>query len=201
MNRLRLLLVTAIVAAFVAFGVFNLRRETHLHHLIEQSVAYLDSIQEFNKTAYHLERFAHYDYDQRRGTLIFSDSTGVPRLVARIQMVGDVSNRTRTWLWAWGNPTIESPLADAARFVRAYGEEHRLPHLRDSLWRANENDGWQMTAVTAKLTHARGAYRSPSDSGALFMVLTDIKWASAADSIEHSCDGGCYATPRKPRAP
>lgn len=198
MNRLRLIVVAVVVAAVVAYGIFNLRRETHLHELIGQSVAYLDSIQEFNKTAYHLEKFAHYDYDQRRGTLIFSDSAQVPRLVARIQMVGDVSHRTSTWLWAWGNPTIESPLADAARFVRAYGEEHKLPHLRDSTWRATENDGWQMTAVTAKLTHARGAYRSPSDSGALFMVLTEINWASAADSIAHTCDSGCSSTSRKP---
>lgn len=202
MKRLRSLLVAAIVVAVVAFGVFNLRRETHLHNLIESSAAYLDSVQAFNKSAYRLGQYAHYDYDQRRGTLLFSDSARTPRVIARIQMVGDVSLRTQSWLWSWANPTIESPLADAARIVRAYGEAHHLKPLCDSVWRADEHDGWQMTAITAKLTRARGAYRSPSDSGPLFMVLTDIRWVTAADSVAHSCDTGCFAIPpRKPPAP
>jgi len=40
-----------------------------------------------------------------------------------------------------------------------------------------------MTSIAAFLLKARGAYRSPGDTGFTFMVITDIRWATwpAAD--------------------
>jgi hypothetical protein len=36
---------------------------------------------------------------------------------------------------------------------------------------------WQMTAVSAFLLKAKGAYRSPDERGFTFMILTDVRWA------------------------
>lgn len=168
-------LIAAIVVAVLGYGVVNVRREARMHGLIEESRAYLDSAQSYSKDTFQLNLYARYDYDQRLGTLTLRDSTGRPRVAARIQIVGTFSERSRSWLWSWANPTIESTLADGARTVRNYGLQDRQWRLRDSEWRASNSDAWDMTAVTAKLLKAKGAYRSPTDSGALFMVFTEIR--------------------------
>ena len=57
-----------------------------------------------------------------------------------------------------------------------------LRELTEAQWPAEQDDGWRMTAITAKLLGAKGAYRSPDlkSGGALFMVFTDIRWAPGA---------------------
>ena len=52
-----------------------------------------------------------------------------------------------------------------------------------------------MTAVTAYLTHALGAYRSPHDEGVLFMVLTAVRWATPADTLIHGQEDSPPSTP------
>jgi len=101
---------------------------------------------------------------------------GEVRVAANIQFVGSVSSVSDTWLWAWANQSYLEPVRAGVRRVRAYGEDHRFLRLASARWKADEADGWEMTAVTALLLHGQGAYRSPSDRGATFMVLNDIRW-------------------------
>jgi hypothetical protein len=61
--------------------------------------------------------------------------------------------------------------------VREYEEAHSLLKLASAYWSADEEDGWQMTAVSAYLLKAKGAYRSPDERGFTFMVMTDVRWA------------------------
>jgi len=58
------------------------------------------------------------------------------------------------------------------------GELHGLRELTTAKWKAAEKDGWAMTAVTARILQAKGAYRSPDDTGFLFVVFTSIRWAN-----------------------
>ena len=62
--------------------------------------------------------------------------------------------------------------------MRAYGETHGIKPLVTTNWHAHEADGWEMTSIAAYLLDAKGAYRTPQDSGFTFMVLTNVQWAA-----------------------
>ena len=54
---------------------------------------------------FRLGTYAHFDYDEGTGTIVFSDS-GVAKVLADIQFVGDVSRRDSVWRWAWDLPYV-----------------------------------------------------------------------------------------------
>ena len=148
--------------------------ETEL--LIERALSYLEPRQALLCEKYRLDDHKRYDWDQDTGQLIFSNA-GSPAVVADIQFVGSVSARTRTWLWSWANGSFLEQVRAQVRRVRAYGDEHSLLKLACAYWSAEEEDGWEMSAVAAFLLEAQGVYRSPGDDHFTFMVMTDVRWA------------------------
>ncbi len=137
-----------------------------------RSHAYLDAQQENLRSAFRLGEWQQYHYDQDAETLTFS-SAGRAGLVARIQVVGSTSNRSRTWLWAWANPTILEPVRSRLSVVRQFGLRNDFRRLVEPSWPGDEIDGWEMTAAAAYLLEAAGAYRAPSEEGALFLLIFD----------------------------
>ena len=140
-----------------------------IHHLIK--------LNEECERHYKIGSYKHWDYDQDKGELHFSDD-GVTKVTARFQVVGSISAKTKTWLWSWANDTIEGPLTAAAIAAREFGENEHVEKLTNEYWSADEQDGWEMAAVTAKLTKAKGAYRCPDKNGFLFVIFTDIRFAT-----------------------
>ena len=143
--------------------------------LLDSAVAYLQARQDEIQKRFRLGDYRRYDWDQGTAELVFSNA-GKARVVAEFQFVGSVSTQNKTWMWSWANRSILESVKDDIRHVRAYGEEHSFRQLASALWSAEEEDGWQMTAVAAYLLRARGAYKSPDGSGASFLVMTDIQW-------------------------
>ena len=144
----------------------------------------LTAKQERLKSDFRLGDYDHYDVDQTTGMIVFSDH-GVPKVVADIQFVGSFSPLSNTWLWAWGNDSLEPALKADVRRVRDYGREHGIRRLTDAKWAAEEVDGWEMTSISAQVLQAEGAYRSPSRNGALFMLLRNVRWADPSQRIVH----------------
>jgi len=68
--------------------------------LLAESVRYLDAQLETNRQVFRIDSHPRYDWSQEKGELVFSDA-GVPKVVATIQVVGDFSGASKTWLWAW----------------------------------------------------------------------------------------------------
>ena len=141
--------------------------------LTSDAVAYLQPRQDELSARWGLDRFERYDWDQRTGRLIFSDR-GHPRVAADIQCVGTISTRGGSWLWAWANRSVLESVKHRVREVRDYGETHRYLKLASAAWAAEEADGWEMTAITAYLIGAAGAYRAPGDRSVSFLAITDI---------------------------
>ena len=127
---------------------------------------------------FHMGEYQHYDYDEGIGLLILSDS-GVVRVLADVQFVGDVSRRDSTWRWAWDLPYVPDSLARAASIARRYGWLRGVRRLRRSGWHGDQIDGWEMTSLTAWLAGADGAYRAPSSDSTTytFMLLRHVRWA------------------------
>src|SRR5271157_1194218 len=141
---------------------------------VRESYDYLNRVQDAAKRDFTLGSYERFDWDQGKGTLTFSDKR-VPKVIAQVEFVGSISNRTKTWLWSWDNATILPSVKEHITEVRRFGELHGLRELTTAKWEATEEDGWAMTAVTARILQARGAYRPPSENGFAFVVFTSIK--------------------------
>ena len=126
-------------------------------------------------TEYKINEHERWDWEQETGTIIFSHE-GKPQVEAEIHFSGSFSTKSNTWMWAWANDSLDNAIKSSSRKAREIGEELGLLQLVAAHWAATEVDGWEMTAVLAKAMNAIGAYRTPSESGYTYMVITKAKW-------------------------
>jgi hypothetical protein len=150
--------------------------EEAFDRLVEEATEYLEARQSELETVYRLSSIERYDWNQDSGQLVLSQG-GTPQVVAEIQFVGSHSSSTGSWLWSWGNRSLVEGVKSRMREVRRVGEEHGFLKLAAAHWPATPQEAWEMTAVAARLLGAKGAYRSPDERGALFMVMTEVRWA------------------------
>jgi hypothetical protein len=145
-------------------------RHDALHELIEKN-------ERLAKT-YGLSGHERYDYNIDNRELVFSNG-GKPYVIAKIQIVGSTAISAGNWLWAWANSWWPVDATRAAQAVKQFGEEKNIEELTsDYLYDdALENLGWEMTAVTARISGAIGAYRPPTQNGHLFFVYTELDFA------------------------
>jgi len=125
---------------------------------------------------YEIEKHKRWDWDQDTCQLVFSND-GVPAVIASIGFVGSISTISNTWLWSWANPSFSDNASALMKKVRDFGEVHGFPRLTTPKWSAEEVDGWEMTSIAAHILNARGAYRTPDDTGFTFLVITDVRLA------------------------
>lgn len=147
---------------------------TDFEDLILVAMDYLQDCQDNLREAYDLNKWERWDYDQEEATLTFSNQ-GEIGLITEIQFVGSVSEASLTWLWSWDNSYLLDKVTDRLSFFPQFGEENNFEKMKQAKWPADEYDGWEMTAITCYLLDALGAYKVPSASGPLFMVITEIK--------------------------
>jgi hypothetical protein len=170
---IRLLPVFLCVVALPACGEMAddeyVRRLTEAHDTLTARQQRLES--SFGLGGYH-----RFDYDQEAALLVFSDGD-TAKVVADIQVVGDISRRDSTWLWSWANPTVDAHLRKSASRARRYGWRHGISKLKREHWVADQVDGWEMTSLTAWITDAEGAYRAPESdsSGYTFLLLRNVR--------------------------
>jgi len=145
--------------------------------LLDTCCAALQAKQDALSERFDLWRHERWDWDQDRAEIVFSND-GVPAVVATVAFAGSLSTHSHTWKWSWANESLSSAVVGAMARVRDYGEALDRPHLTVPIWPADQSDGWAMTAVAAHLLNADGAYRTPSDSGFVFMLLSDVHAAT-----------------------
>jgi len=143
--------------------------------LLEESRLYLDTQQAKCDQEYRLNHFNRMDYEQETGMMIFSDVGVIPRVFAEYQIVGSLSGRSNTWLWAWDNPYLLENTIQDIRKVKKFGDENDFDKLTSPTWEAAEQDAWDMTAIAANLLKARGAYSFLSDDIRVFVIFKRIK--------------------------
>ena len=125
---------------------------------------------------YKLGRYSWY-LDQESRKLTFSEN-GVLKVIANAQIVGSYSTYSHTWMWAWANKSTDESMKKGAKKVLDYGERHHYKELTAAKWECDEDYAWAMTTAAGYLLKSKGAYRGPIDDGYLYMLITDIRWAS-----------------------
>ncbi|NUP05401.1 MAG: hypothetical protein HOW73_05000 [Polyangiaceae bacterium] len=123
---------------------------------------------------YQIESYHEYSWQQDPRRLVLS-APRKPRLVAAFQMVGSYSQKTNTWLWPWAQTHYTESELEAARCVRAYGDEHKLLRLASAHWPATEQDAWDMVAVAASLYPSEGGFRVPHATGFSYLLITSVQ--------------------------
>ncbi len=139
----------------------------------QQAYDSLVEINELCKQEFKLGTWQHWAYELEAGTLTFSND-GVPRVVATIQTVGSISKKSDTWMWGWANHSLPAKVTDQLYRLKQFGERENLRQLTEATFAGDEGLGWEMAAVATRILEGRGAYRCPSENGALFLVFMDI---------------------------
>lgn len=148
--------------------------EDEYNTFVQRSCDYLQEQQDLCRMDWCIGSFSHLEVDREGAELVFHNSRG-PRLVCPMQIAGTYSHDTRTWMWSWDNPSVGAHLREAATIARRFGQEHGIRELTAASWDADEADAWAMTAVTANLVQAKGAYRGGDDSDVTFMLMMDVR--------------------------
>ena len=144
--------------------------------LLSNAVSELQEKQDSLDERFGLSSHERWDWDQETGEIVFTNA-GMPAMIARIQFVGSISTVSDTWLWSWDNPSFNSDTVNELLTLRDFGEAEHFAKLTVPKWPAGEADGWEMTAVAAKVLNAQGAYRTPGETGFTYMLLDNVRRA------------------------
>ncbi len=139
--------------------------------LSKKSYEYLTKQQEICQNEYKMGSFQNWYYDQATGKLTFSDS-GVVKLSIEYEEIGSYSLETNTWLWSWGNSSIEENVKQQIETVRQYGKKRNFKKLTEAKWTANEYDAWEVTAIASYILKSKGVYRVPLNDGKLLSFMS-----------------------------
>ena len=151
--------------------------DKEVEDFLRQANWFMRSQMEQNQKEFQLDSYQRFDWNMWRGELVFS-SNSIPKVVAKIQVVGTLSTKAKSWFWSWANQGIFEAVRLSAKKTREFGIERGILRLMQPRWAAQDKDAWEMTAATAKLTEAKGAFRCPSTDGFTYMVFTDIRAVS-----------------------
>ena len=130
-------------------------------------------LNEAREQQFRIGSWERWDYDLQAGTLTFSQD-GRPRVLAEVQVVGSTSTKSNTWLWAWANESIPDFASASLGAVRKFGEQQEISQLTEAKLPDDEYLGWELTAITAQIIGATGAYRCAGENGFLYVVFTDV---------------------------
>jgi hypothetical protein len=140
--------------------------------LVGACIERLQSAQAIVTREFELDVWERWDWDMDTQELVFSHK-GRKRVIANVAFVGSYASESATWMWAWGNDSLPQRVRAALSEVKTAGEKTGFRRLTQGHWAADEYDGWRMTAYAYDVLGGLGAYRTPSGSGFVYMIILD----------------------------
>ena len=143
----------------------------------EEAFAAFTAKQKRMEADHGLAAWTRYDYDANACTLTFSDDQG-PRVVADIQVIGTIGEHD--WMWGWANANWPAQSTEAMRQVRAFGVENGVEELATDVLTSDDlaGLGWMLAAIATRVLKAEGAYRAPSGTGAVYLLIRALRSVS-----------------------
>lgn len=142
------------------------------NEFIEQSFAGLQGSTQIQAETWGLGSEQRWSVDQDQGTLTWYFADG-KQAVAPVQMIGTYYQGE--FLWGWDHPSVKAGLDQAAHQVKAWGEEHNLPHLTERKVAISDIEAWKYTALAMRLDKASGAFRAIAGGGTtVFMTFGKV---------------------------
>ena len=109
--------------------------------------------------------------DLDRGEIYYGDQH-----TWKIQLLGSEAHAAGTWLWSWANQQMSLPpeVSNAARSLRAFGEERNIPELREGSFEVDEElNGEFIATIAAGALRAHGYVMLPYEGGQAYALVTD----------------------------
>ncbi|QJX48464.1 hypothetical protein HMJ29_16695 [Hymenobacter taeanensis] len=142
----------------------------------------LIDLQDEFKSEYDIEWYENWFYNQSTGLLTFS--TGEEEINFKYLSVGTFSRQTNTWKWSWDNENTLPTIKEEIITVKDFGYQSEFSKLTDGYFESSEEEAWEFTAITAKLTNSIGVYRPISEHLLVFMVLLEFVDKETAQNIK-----------------
>lgn len=144
---------------------------------IEKAMNGLAAATTAHVSTWHLDE-ADWSLDQEVGDLVFTTPQGI-QAVAPAQIIGTYNTQDGTWLWGWDHPSVEPSLAEDAKKVLAYGQQHGYTELTTRKLQCTEREAWELTALAFLICGANGAYRGPAGDTLVFMTFGEVQLSQA----------------------
>ncbi|TGE04222.1 DUF6882 domain-containing protein [Hymenobacter fodinae] len=145
-----------------------------LHELIE--------LQDDFKSRYDIDGYEDWFYNQSNGLLTFS--TEEDQINFRYLLAGTFSKRSNTWKWSWDNENIMPEVKKEVSSVKNFGYQSEFEKLTNGCFESDEEEAWELTAITARLTKGIGVYRPASEDLLTFMVIQEFVDNETAQAIK-----------------
>jgi hypothetical protein len=135
---------------------------------------------------YNINSYEHWYYDHGIGAFHFKSDDG-RNLYLKYVDVGSFSTEKNTWMWSWKNKSTPKHVSKGLEKVRSLGEKNNFNALSDGLLEnGDEYTGWELTAITAKILNAIGAYRVPQEHLFVYFVFTKVLSQQEYDELKRS---------------
>ena len=156
--------------------------------LIEQSTAYMEARNERMSRHFGISTYSSWKADLRHRDIWWCAGE-VPKVRAKVTVVGSLAKQTETWLWAWANPSFEGVDIGPIAEVREFGEREGLEPLTERKWPyEDEVEGWQMAGLSARLLEADGVFCTQGNIP-LFLLLHELEFIPEEEQDRYPAGG------------
>ncbi|MBB6498504.1 DUF6882 domain-containing protein [Pedobacter cryoconitis] len=120
---------------------------------------------------YDINSYENWFYDHNIGAFHFKSDDG-RNLYFKYVDVGSFSIKANTWNWSWNNQSTPLHISRPLKKVKEVGLANNFTELTQGLFNGDDYTGWELTAVSAKILNAIGAYRVPQDQLFIYFIFT-----------------------------
>jgi len=142
-------------------------------------VAAMKACNEAWVSRFELKR-APFRWDLQAAELRFDRATD--HVIADLCLVGTLSERTGTFMWAWANDAIPAAAKRGLDLVRTFGATHDLPLLTTPEWPGSRADGLEILAIAGRLQEASGGFVDRAEGLELFFTLHRFRLCPPTDA-------------------
>lgn len=147
-----------------------------LRQQLEKAMNGLAAVTTAHQNTWHIDKAA-WNVDQDAGIIVFT--TPNMRAEAPVQIIGTYNTKDGTWLWGWDHPSVVPALAEHARQMLQYGQEHGFARLTTLTFACTEQSCWELTALAFLLCRANGAFSGAAGTARVFMTFGQITLTKA----------------------
>jgi hypothetical protein len=132
----------------------------------------IQNLQENFLKEFDINGYDNWFYEQATGLLTFS--TGDKEINFRYCEAGSFSTKSNTWKWSWDNDHTLTKVKEKTTLVKEFGETMGYEKLTTGFFDSVTEEGWEFTAIAAKVLDGIGVYSPVSDHLLIFMVLLEF---------------------------
>jgi hypothetical protein len=147
---------------------------TEFDRFLEQCYKEFEQKQYYFTTEFEIRQYEEFTIDLRQGTLEFQEDNQV-KLRAKITPIGSYSALNSNWLWAWGYPSLPDGIQQKSEQIKELGRITGMKIFDTTIFPADEERVWEITAMACHYLKAMGCYRVPVGNIWVFVAVDEVK--------------------------